>query len=81
MEINKFDNHEEWLNKFSKTRRGKMFNLKNDLESSLVVYAKTARPNLYSFMADALWIATKGTKMEEDSRGIIMTVYPDYFKD
>lgn len=38
------------------------------------------RINSASYLCAALWIATKGTKMEHDAREIIKELYPPFFE-
>lgn len=74
------EDHETWLKKYNKRKEGKMFNLRFDHEALAKDLSKP-QPHKESWVANALWIAVKGTKMEEDGKYFIELLEPDYFKD
>lgn len=74
------EKHEKWLKKFNKTREGQLFNLRYKWEELNMPYANKVRPNKANFAANALWIATEGTKMEEHARFFIEMIDPDFFE-
>ncbi len=63
---------------FDKTKHGKIFNIRYDVER----YEKCSyRYDKLSHLASALSIATKGTKMETDSIELIKLICPNFFGD
>ena len=73
--------HDKWLTKFNKRKEGQLFNLKfRYKELDMPPYDK-GRPNKYNFCANALWIAIKGTKMEEDGKFFVELLDPNFFAE
>jgi hypothetical protein len=71
--------HEKWLTKFNKRKDGKLFNLKFKYESLNSPPFNHGRPNRDNFCANALWIAIKGTKMEEDGKFFVELLDAEFF--
>lgn len=65
--------------RFLKSRKGQMLELRQDIENYTAHQYCQTPFNLKSHLAAALWIATKGTKMEEDSKKIIKILVPLFF--
>jgi hypothetical protein len=72
--------HDDWLSKFNKTKEGKMFNLNYEFKS-LINPLTRGSVNHLSYLSNALWIAVKGTKMQDDAEEMIKNIYPDFFND
>lgn len=71
------NDHKNWLDKHSKTRRGKLYLLNLELrglDKGLKNY------DGQTYLAAALSIATKGTRMEADAREMIMTIVPGFYE-
>ncbi|MFO0090040.1 MAG: hypothetical protein ACK518_04490 [bacterium] len=74
--------HDKWLEKFNRSKEGKLFNLKHELESLNNPYSlTTGRADINSYCASAIWIVVKGTRYEEDMRYFIKTLCPDFFQE
>lgn len=77
---NEHESHEEWLKKFNKSKRGKMFNLLYDTKPVIEVEpSKFSDKSKKTYLSEALMIATKGTQLEEDAKGLINLLCPEYF--
>lgn len=74
--------HEKWLKKFSKTKEGRLFDLVHEL---LTIKnnpdQKLSNDGAATYLAAALSIATKGTKMEPDAIKIIELLVPQYYSE
>ncbi len=78
-ELLKKINHDKWLKKFNKTKEGKLMNLKYDYKLLDSPPYNNGKPNKNNFCANALWIAVKNTKMEEDAKFFIQLLDPNFF--
>lgn len=73
--------HSRWLKRFSKSRAGKLFDLKYEVKGIQAdPNKKMSNSGAATYLAAALSIATKGTKMEEDAVELIRSLCPEYFK-
>ena len=70
--------HDEWLKKFSKTKEGKMFDLRHEFDSLNSRFVQKA--DHLSYLANALWISAKGTKHESDAKHMIEEICPQFFE-
>lgn len=64
---------EKWIKKFSKSKLGQLVDLK--YEYNLIAQ----KANTNSYVAAALWIVVKGTKMETDGRFFIELADQNFF--
>lgn len=75
------EDHDKWLIKFNKSREGKMFNLVSDFEIDNAKYGLGGRPDYITHLCAALWIAVKGTRMEEDATKLMKEICPQFFNN
>ena len=73
--------HDIWLQKFEKSKEGKLFNLRHEFDSLNTRFNAQGRPDINSYSANAMWIVARGTRFEEDMKYFIEILSPDFFKD
>lgn len=71
-------NHDNWLKKFKRTKKGKIFELLHELRSAKSEY-KLSKEGAATYLASTLAILSRGTEKEEDVREIIEIACPEYF--
>ncbi len=70
--------HDKWLERFNKTKEGKIFNIRHDIELFLSDYKHF---DVNTHLAAIAWIMAKNTRYEEDVRIILEKICPDFFND
>jgi len=70
--------HDKWLEKFNKTKEGKIFNIVHDFE---VAESDFKHPNKISFLCAALYISSAGTKHKTDAVKLIRLIHPEFFNE
>ncbi len=74
------DDHTLWLKKFKNKKEGKLFELRHEVISIQTnPDKKLSDDGAITYLAAALSIATKGTKMESDAIELIKLLCPEYF--
>lgn len=72
---------ENRFKRFLKSRVGQMMELRQDIEIYTMHKYNQTSFDRKSHLARAIWIATRGTKMEEDAMKILEIIVPDFFDD
>lgn len=70
--------HSKWLERFNKTKEGKIFNLRHDIESFI---SEHKHFEINTHLAATAWIMAKNTRYENDVRIILEKICPEFFND
>ena len=73
--------HSEWLVKYNKTKKGRIFNLLHDIKSDISHHNLRSSESKMQHLSAALFIITNNTQYEDDINEIIQILCPSFFSD